>query len=128
MRALGALLLAVFSLAHPAHADGLSTTVCDEDAIDAIQDALALQGLTLLHPEDPCVDTVTIINAADQGPGYTAEAPQPWWSTAIVLSITDPAAVAAIHSVVTSLGRVPPSSPGIIQYTETYDVGPVPIK
>lgn len=125
---LGALLLAVFSLTHPAHADGLSITVCDQDATDAIQDALALQGLTLLHPEDPCVDGVTIIDPDDQGWGYTAEAPQPWWATAVVISVSDPAAVVAIHSAVISLGRVPPSGPSIIQFTETYDVGPLPIK
>lgn len=129
MRASSAVIAACAAVASPAHADGLTITVCDADTIEAIQDALALQDLTLLDPEAPCVDGVTIIDPDEQAPGYTAEVPQPWWATAVSVTLTDPDAVAEIHAAVLVLGRVPPSGPSaIIQFTETYDVGPLPIK
>lgn len=35
---------------------------------------------------------------------------------------------AVVRAAIIAEGRVPPSGQGIIQFTETYDVGPLPIK
>lgn len=120
----------VFSalFAAPAHADGLSITICDATTIDVIQDALELEGYTLLDPSAPCVQGVGHIDAADQGPGYTAEVLPPWRTADVEVVISAPTPRAVVMAAIVAQGRVPPSGPGIIQFTETYDVGPIPIK
>lgn len=128
MRAIATLLFVSALFAGPAHADHLSISVCDAYTIDVIQGALELQGYTLLDPAASCVDAVAVISAADQGPGYTAEVMPAWWSADVEVSISDPSALSVVQSAILAEGRVPPSGTGIIHFTETYDVGPIPIK
>lgn len=128
MRALATLFFTCALFAAPAHADGLSISICDAYTIDVIQDLLELQGYTLLDPTASCVDSVAFIDPADQGPGYTAEVLPAWFSPDVQVSITDPTARAVVRAAIITEGRVPPSGQGIIWFTETYDVGPIPIK
>ena len=128
MRAFATLFFTCALFAAPAHADGLSITVCHADTIDLIQDLLELQGYTLLDPTASCVDGVTIIDPADQGPAYTAEVLPAWFSPDVQVTITDPSARAVVRAAIIAEGRVPPSGPSIMEFSETYDVGPLPIK